>query len=56
MNTTRKEKSVPTVPDKNYSLKEIEAIIRRNDNQFAQIVFTYATVLEKSKSKKSRRD
>lgn len=48
MNTTRKEKSVPTVPDKNYSLKQIEAIIQRNDDQFALKLLMRAANLEKT--------
>lgn len=48
MNTTRREKSVPTVPDKNYSLKRIQAIIRRNDDQFAFKVLAYIAKLERA--------
>lgn len=49
MNGKKREKSYPTtVPDKNYSLKQIEAIIRRNDDQFAFKVLAHIAKLEKA--------
>lgn len=45
------KKQLTNIPDKSYSLKELLAVIKRNDDAFVHKVLTYAVSLEKATKK-----